>query len=57
MIKIIQPARGLGRRCKLEGASGRAPGSVLGGGSSPEWRADGEGVELMRAVAHVDVGR
>jgi hypothetical protein len=26
---------GLGRRCKLEGASGRAPGKVTGGGAHP----------------------
>jgi hypothetical protein len=57
-----------GRR-RLAGAHGgvrpvaQARGSLRAGarqgvrrGSSPEWRAGGEGAELGRAVAHVDVG-
>jgi hypothetical protein len=64
-----QPARWRGRR-RLAGTRGgarpvaQARGSLGAGarqgvmrGSSLEWRDDGEGVELGRAVAHIDAGQ
>jgi hypothetical protein len=46
---------GLGQWGKLEGASGRAPSKVIGGGAHPSGMPAASGAELERAVAHVDV--
>jgi hypothetical protein len=46
---------GLGRRRKLEGASGQVPSKVTGGGAHPCGVSAVRGEELGWAVAHVDV--
>jgi hypothetical protein len=50
---------GLGQRCKLEGASGRAPGKVAGGGAHPSGvptvRGRSSGKRLRTSMPDIEV--